>query len=104
MKEYGIYILEEVEEYLCDVEILVRMGVMVVIERELVGVVFIVDLVKLEVVRVISIFKLMGVCSMMVMGDNWGIVVVIVRELGIERLCVYVELLLEDKVRIVEEM
>lgn len=104
MKEHGIHISEEAEEHLRDVETLARTGVMVAIERELVGVVSIADPVKPEAARVISILKSMGVRSMMVTGDNWGTAVAIARELGIERPCVHAESLPEDKARIVEEM
>ncbi|KAG0606932.1 hypothetical protein M758_9G180400 [Ceratodon purpureus] len=104
MKEAGIDISEEAQEHLHEMETLARTGVMVAIDKELVGVVSIADPVKPEAAKVISILKSMGVHSMMVTGDNWGTAMAIARELGIERPSVYAESLPEDKARIVEEI
>jgi Cu+-exporting ATPase len=104
MKESSIDIPEEAQEHLHEMETLARTGVLVAIDKELVGVVSIADPVKPEAAKVISILKSMGVHSMMVTGDNWGTAMAIARELGIERPCVYAESLPEDKARIVEEI
>lgn len=104
MKEFQIDISEEVQEHLQETETLARTGVMVAMDKELVGVVSIADPVKPEAAKVISILKSMGVRSLMVTGDNWGTAMAIAREIGIERPSIYAESLPEDKGRIVKEI
>jgi Cu+-exporting ATPase len=104
MVEYGIEIPEEVAEHLQETQKLARTGVLVAINREIVGEIAISDPVKPEAAAVIECLKSMGIQSMMVTGDNWDTAVAIARELGIERGAVYAESLPKDKAKIVKDI
>lgn len=104
MTEAQVPISEEVQYHLRETESMARTGVLVAIDKELVGVVSIADPVKPEAARVIEILKSMGVQSMMVTGDNWGTARAIAREVGIPDQSVRAESLPEDKARIVKEI
>lgn len=104
MTEAEVPISEEVQYHLRETESMARTGVLVAIDKELVGVVSIADPVKPEAARVIQILKSMGVQSMMVTGDNWGTARAIAREVGIPDQSVRAESLPEDKARIVKEI
>lgn len=104
MTEAEVPISEEVQSHLRETESMARTGVLVAIDKELVGVVSIADPVKPEAARVIQILKSMGVQSMMVTGDNWGTARAIAREVGIPDQSVRAESLPEDKARIVKEI
>ncbi|CAM6034660.1 unnamed protein product [Sphagnum compactum] len=104
MVEYSIEIPEEVAEDLHETQMLARTGVLVAINREIVGEVAISDPVKPEAAAVIECLKSMGIRSMMVTGDNWDTAVTIARELGIERTSVYAESLPKDKANIIKEI
>lgn len=80
----GVDVPEVAVEYLQDVEKQARTGILVAIEKEVVGAIAISDPVKAEAPAVISILKSMGVQSIMVTGDNWGTAYAIAREVGIE--------------------
>lgn len=104
MTEAEVPVSEEVQFHLRETESMARTGVLVAIDKELVGVVSIADPVKPEAARVIQILKSMGVQSMMVTGDNWGTARAIAREVGIPDQSVRAESLPEDKARIVKEI
>ena len=104
MEESQIDIFEEVQEHLDETETLARTGIMIAMNKEIVGVISIADPVKPEAAKVIGILKTMGVRSMMVTGDNWGTAMAIARELGIERPSIYAESLPEGKAKIVKEI
>lgn len=59
--------------------------------RELIGVLVVLDFLKFSVWVVIFVLKFMSIVSIMVIGDNWGIVNVIVCEVGIDFVIVEVK-------------
>ncbi|KAI8569487.1 hypothetical protein RHMOL_Rhmol02G0282800 [Rhododendron molle] len=84
MLEENIVIPVDAEEMLAETEGLAQTGVLVAVDRELVGVLAISDPLKPSAGEVISILKSMKVRSIMVTGDNWGTANSIAKEVGID--------------------
>ncbi|XP_042504212.1 probable copper-transporting ATPase HMA5 [Macadamia integrifolia] len=84
MLDSGISIQVDAEELLVETEELAQTGILVSIDREVVGVIAISDPLKPGVQDVISILKSMDVRNIMVTGDNWGTANAIAKEVGIE--------------------
>ncbi|KAG5563187.1 hypothetical protein RHGRI_005818 [Rhododendron griersonianum] len=84
MLKENIVIPVDAEEMLAETEGLAQTGVLVAVDRELVGVVAISDPLKAGAGEVISILKSMKVRSIMVTGDNWGTANSIAKEVGID--------------------
>ncbi|PON84607.1 P-type ATPase, subfamily IB [Trema orientale] len=84
MVENDIAIPMEAEEALDEAEGMAQTGIIVSINREVVGVVSISDPLKPGAREAISILKSMKIKSIMVTGDNWGTAKSIAKEVGIE--------------------
>ncbi|KAE9451854.1 hypothetical protein C3L33_16245, partial [Rhododendron williamsianum] len=84
MLKENIVIPVEAEEMLAETEGLAQTGVLVAVDRDLVGVLAISDPLKPSAGEVISILKSMKVRSIMVTGDNWGTANSIAKEVGID--------------------
>ncbi|KAG5563193.1 hypothetical protein RHGRI_005824 [Rhododendron griersonianum] len=84
MLEENIVVPVDAEEILLETEGLAQTGILVAIDRKLVGVVAISDPLKPSAAEVISILKYMKIRSIMVTGDNWGTAKSIAKEVGID--------------------
>ncbi|XP_050230061.1 probable copper-transporting ATPase HMA5 [Mercurialis annua] len=84
MFEYDILIPADAEEMLAEAEGMAQTGILIAMDKEVVGVIAISDPLKPGAREVISILKSMKVRSLMVTGDNWGTANSIAREVGIE--------------------
>lgn len=84
MVENDITITLDAEEVLAEAESLAQTGILVSIDKELVGVISISDPLKPEAREVISILKSMKVKSIVITGDNWGTANAIAKEVGID--------------------
>ncbi|KAG5563186.1 hypothetical protein RHGRI_005817 [Rhododendron griersonianum] len=84
MLKENIVIPVQAEEMLAETEGLAQTGVLVAVDRDLVGVLAISDPLKPSAGEVISILKSMKVRSIMVTGDNWGTANSIAKEVGID--------------------
>lgn len=84
MVENNITITLDAEEVLAEAESLAQTGILVSIDKELVGVISISDPLKPEACEVISILKSMKVKSIVITGDNWGTANAIAKEVGID--------------------
>ncbi|CAL5442489.1 unnamed protein product [Camellia sinensis] len=84
MLDENIVIPVNAEEMLAEIEGLAQTGILVAIDREVVGVIAISDPLKPGASEVISILKSMKIKSIMVTGDNWGTANSIAKEVGID--------------------
>lgn len=84
MSDSDIKLSPEVEEHLLETEQLAKTCVLVAIDKQIAGTFAVADPVKPEAETVVSILKSMGITSIMVTGDNWGVANSIAREVGIE--------------------
>lgn len=82
--EHNIAIPIEAEEILAETEGMAQTGILVSIDRELIGVIAISDPLKPGAREVISILNSMKVKSIMVTGDNWGTANSIAKDVGID--------------------
>ncbi|CAN4127390.1 unnamed protein product [Withania somnifera] len=104
MMENGIAIPIEAEEALAETEGQAQTGILVSIDKELIGVLSVSDPLKPEAPEVISILKSMNVKSMIITGDNWGTATTIAKQVGIERKHVVAEAKPEQKAEKVKEL
>lgn len=104
MMEQGIAIPVEAEEALAETEGQAQTGILVSIDKELIGVLSVSDPLKPEAPEVISILKSMNVESMIVTGDNWGTANAIAKQVGIERKNVVAEAKPGQKAEKVKEL
>lgn len=100
--ENNVFIPMDAEDILIETEMAAQTGILVCIDKELVGVLAVSDPVKPEAQDVISILKYMKVKSIMVTGDNWGTANAIAKEVGIET--VIGEAKPEQKAEIVKDL
>ncbi|KAF6172374.1 hypothetical protein GIB67_022597 [Kingdonia uniflora] len=84
MLESKIPLPVEAEEVLVEAEIKAHTGILVSVDRKVVGVIEISDPLKPGAREVISLLKSMNVTSIMVTGDNWGTANSIAKEVGIK--------------------
>ncbi|KAL5727514.1 P-type Cu(+) transporter [Ranunculus cassubicifolius] len=84
MVECNIPVPVEADEILEETELLAQTGILVAIDRKVVGVISISDPLKPGAQEVIAILKSMNIKSIMVTGDNWGTANSIAKEVGIE--------------------
>ncbi|CAL5360056.1 unnamed protein product [Camellia sinensis] len=84
MLDENIVIPVNGKEMLAEIEGLAQTGILVAIDREVVGVIAISDPLKPGASEVISILKSMKIKSIMVTGDNWGTANSIAKEVGID--------------------
>ncbi|KAK3429170.1 hypothetical protein EUGRSUZ_E00578 [Eucalyptus grandis] len=84
MSEHNVAIPVEAEEIMAETEGMAQTGILVSIDRELIGVIAISDLLKPGAHEVISILNSMKVRSIMVTGDNWGTANSIAKDVGID--------------------
>nr|DAD18892.1 TPA_asm: hypothetical protein HUJ06_020355 [Nelumbo nucifera] len=84
MLESHIFVPVDAEEVLVEMEEMAQTGILVSINREVVGLIAISDPLKPGARDAISILKSMNVRSIMVTGDNWGTANSIAKEVGIE--------------------
>ncbi|KAL7189424.1 hypothetical protein ACSBR1_039130 [Camellia fascicularis] len=84
MMNESVFIPLNAEEILAETEGLAQTGILVAMDRELVGVLAISDPLKPGAREVISILKSMKVRSIIVTGDNWGTANSIAKEVGID--------------------
>jgi Cu+-exporting ATPase len=101
MLDQKIAIPMDAEDILTQAEGMAQTGILVSIDKELVGVVAISDPLKPGAKEVISILKSMKIRSIVVTGDNWGTANSIAKEVGIET--VIAEAKPEDKAKKVKE-
>ncbi|CAN6249679.1 unnamed protein product [Urochloa humidicola] len=92
----------EASEILMEEEEKARTGIIVVMDREVVGIISVSDPIKQNAYEVISYLKSMNVESIMVTGDNWGTANAIGREVGIEK--IIAEAKPEQKAEMVKEL
>ncbi|KAH7841138.1 hypothetical protein Vadar_026078 [Vaccinium darrowii] len=102
MLEENIVVPGDAEEMLAENESLAQTGIIVAVDRELVGVLVISDPLKPSAAEVISILKSMNIRSIMVTGDNWGTANSIAKEVGIDT--VIAEAKPEHKAKKVKEL
>lgn len=102
--EQGIVVPVEAEEALAETEGQAQTGILVSIDKELIGVLSVSDPLKPEAPEVISILKSMNIESMIVTGDNWGTANAIAKQVGIERKHVVAEAKPEQKAEKVKEL
>jgi Cu+-exporting ATPase len=102
MATFDIDVPKIVGEHLKDMEKQAQTGILAAIDNEIIGLIAISDPLKAEAPAVISMLKSMGVQSIMVTGDNWGIANAIAREVGIDR--VFAETLPQGKAEKVKEL
>lgn len=84
MLSHNIAIPMDAKEILAEAERMAQTGILVSIDREVVGVLAISDPLKPGAEEAISILKSMKIKSIMVTGDNWGTANSIAKEVGIE--------------------
>lgn len=84
MLDHNIAIPVDAEEMLAETEEMAQTGILISIDREVIGLLAISDPLKPGAREVISILKSMKVRSIMVTGDNWGTANSIGSEVGIE--------------------
>ncbi|KAG5029949.1 hypothetical protein JHK87_013463 [Glycine soja] len=84
MADHNVALPVDSEEILAAAEGMAQTGIIVSINREVVGVLAVSDPLKPAAQEVISILKSMKIRSIMVTGDNWGTANSIAREVGIE--------------------
>ncbi|KAK7369675.1 hypothetical protein VNO80_11718 [Phaseolus coccineus] len=84
MADHNVALPADAEEILAEAEAMAQTGILVSINREVVGVLAVSDPLKPAAQEVISILKSMKIRSIMVTGDNWGTANSIAREVGIE--------------------
>ncbi|KAL2648475.1 hypothetical protein AAZV13_05G175300 [Glycine max] len=84
MADHNVALPVDSEEILAAAEGMAQTGIIVSINREVVGVLVVSDPLKPAAQEVISILKSMKIRSIMVTGDNWGTANPIAREVGIE--------------------
>ncbi|XP_075508578.1 putative copper-transporting ATPase HMA5 [Primulina tabacum] len=84
MVDHQVHISLDAEEILAETEGLAQTGILVSIDKELVGILAISDPLKPGARDVISILKSMKVRSIVVTGDNWGTAKAIAKEVGID--------------------
>ncbi|GER38869.1 copper-transporting atpase p-type [Striga asiatica] len=102
MVDNNIKISLDAEEILSETESLAQTGILVSINRELIGIIAISDPLKPGAREVISFLKSMKVRSIVVTGDNWGTANAIAKEVGIDS--VVAEAKPEQKAEIVKEL
>ncbi|KAK6947765.1 hypothetical protein RJ641_001238 [Dillenia turbinata] len=102
MLDNNIAIPTDAEDMLDESEELAQTGILVAIDREVIGVIAISDPLKPSTCEVISILKSMKVKSIMVTGDNWGTANAIAKEVGIDT--VIAEAKPEDKAEKVKNL
>ncbi|CAA2979700.1 probable copper-transporting ATPase HMA5 [Olea europaea subsp. europaea] len=102
MLAQNINIPLDAEEILSETEGLAQTGILVSIDRELVGILAISDPLKPGAREVVSILKAMEVKSIVVTGDNWGTANSIAKEAGIDT--VFAEAKPENKAEKVKEL
>lgn len=84
MADHNVALPADAEEILAEAEAMAQTGILVSINREVIGVLAVSDPLKPAAQEVISILKSMKIRSIMVTGDNWGTANSIAREVGIE--------------------
>ncbi|KZV36273.1 copper-transporting ATPase 3 family protein [Dorcoceras hygrometricum] len=84
MVDHQVHISLDAEEILSETEGLAQTGILVSIDKELVGILAISDPLKPGAQNVISILKSMKIRSILVTGDNWGTAKAIANEVGID--------------------
>ncbi|KAL8138915.1 hypothetical protein V2J09_004916 [Rumex salicifolius] len=84
MKNYSVIVPVLAEELLSEAEEMAQTGILVSIDRQLIGVVAISDPLKPSAVEAISVLKSMNIRSIMVTGDNMGTAKSIANQVGID--------------------
>lgn len=84
MRSYSVTVGPEVQNYISENEQLARTCVLVAIDGKVAGAFSVTDPVKPEAARVISFLRSMGICSIMVTGDNWATATAVRKEVGID--------------------
>lgn len=101
VKEFGGIVLEDLEE---NVNWVVKLGgifLVVCVDNEIYGIIYLKDIVKLGFVERFVRFWEIGIKIIMCIGDNFLIVVIIVREVGVDGFIV--ECKLEDKIDVIKK-
>lgn len=84
MISHNVIIPSDANEMLSEIEELAQTGILVSIDRELVGILSISDQLKPGAREVVSLLRSMKVKSIIMTGDNWGTSNAIVRQVGID--------------------
>ncbi|KAF3452556.1 hypothetical protein FNV43_RR02989 [Rhamnella rubrinervis] len=84
MRSCSVIVDPEVENYISENEQLARTCVLVAIDGKVAGAFSVTDPVKPEAAHVISFLRSMGICSIMVTGDNWATATAVRKEVGID--------------------
>ncbi|KAG2573895.1 hypothetical protein PVAP13_7KG284700 [Panicum virgatum] len=102
MLSSDIDIPSETLEILMEEEERARTGIIVAMDREVVGIISVSDPIKPNAHEVISYLKSMNIESIMVTGDNWGTANAIGKEVGIQK--IIAEAKPEQKAEMVKEL
>nr|CAB3445767.1 unnamed protein product [Digitaria exilis] len=82
--ENGVKIPDEAEDFLVDMELSAKTGILVAYDGGFIGLIGITDPLKREAAVVVEGLKKMGVHPVMVTGDNWRTAQAVAKEVGIE--------------------
>ncbi|CAL9145327.1 unnamed protein product [Musa hybrid cultivar] len=84
LAENGVIVTKEAEDFLIDLEVNAKTGVLVAYDGTFIGLLGIADPMKREAAVVIEGLKKMGIQPVMVTGDNWRTAQAVAKEIGIE--------------------
>ncbi|XP_027184980.1 copper-transporting ATPase RAN1 [Coffea eugenioides] len=84
LTESGVVIPNHAENFVVELEESAKTGILVAYNNVLIGVIGIADPLKREATVVIEGLKKMGVCPVMVTGDNWRTARAVAKEVGIQ--------------------
>ena len=82
MAENGVIVTKEAEDFLIDLEVNAKTGVLVAYDGTFIGLLGIADPMKREAAVVIEGLKKMGIQPVMVTGDNWRTAQAVAKEVG----------------------
>ncbi|XP_010540786.1 PREDICTED: probable copper-transporting ATPase HMA5 [Tarenaya hassleriana] len=102
MSDHSVLIPAEAEEFLTESEDRAQTGILVSVDRRIAGALAVSDPLKPGAREVVSILKSMGIRSIIITGDNWGIANQIGRDAGIET--VIAEAKPDDKAQAIKDL
>ncbi|XP_038980645.1 cation-transporting ATPase HMA5-like [Phoenix dactylifera] len=84
LAENGVLVPTEAENFIVDLEMNAKTGILVAYHGTFIGVLGVADPLKREAAVVVEGLKKMGVCPIMLTGDNWRTAQAVGKEVGIE--------------------
>lgn len=82
LAENRVVVPTEAENFLIDLEVNAKTGILVAYDGSFIGLLGIADPLKREAVVVVEGLKKMGICPVMVTGDNWRTAQAVAKEVG----------------------